>query len=140
MVPDTHGTDPQEEYRGWKPVSTWPSGTSTQDAVAANDIDDVERTEAKLLHDERELRRIVDLIPQTIVVLSPDGKAIYANRVALEYTGLSLDEVRTDEFRDRVFHPEDVERLREERQKALSGTAPFENEQRALVPMFQDSV
>jgi PAS domain S-box-containing protein len=132
MVPDTHGTDPQEEYRAWKPVSTWPSGTSTQDAVAANDIDDVERTEAKLLHDERELRRIVDLIPQTIVVLSPDGKAIYANRVALEYTGLSLDEVRTDEFRDRVFHPEDVERLREERQKALSGTAPFENEQRAL--------
>ena len=132
MVPDTHGTDPQEEYRGWKPVSTWPSGTSTQDAVAANDIDDVERTEAKLLHDERELRRIVDLIPQTIVVLSPDGKAICANRVALEYTGLSLDEVRTDEFRDRVFHPEDVERLREERQKALSGTAPFENEQRAL--------
>jgi PAS domain S-box-containing protein len=132
MAPDTYGTDPQEEYREWKPASTWPSGTSTQDAVAANDIDDVERTEAKLLHDERELRRIVDLIPQTIVVLSPDGKAIYANRGALEYTGLSLDEVRADDFRDRLFHPEDVQRLREERQKALSGTAPFENEQRAL--------
>jgi PAS fold len=32
----------------------------------------------------------------------------------------------------RVFHPEDVQKLREERQKALSGTVPFENEQRAL--------
>jgi len=52
--------------------------------------------------------------------------------VALEYTGLSLDEVRADNFRDRVFHPEDVQRLREERHKGLSGSVPFENEQRAL--------
>jgi PAS domain S-box-containing protein len=51
---------------------------------------------------------------------------------ALEYTGLSLDEVRADDFRDRVFHHEDVQRLREGRQKSLPGTVPFENEQRAL--------
>jgi formate hydrogenlyase transcriptional activator len=78
-----------------------------------------------------EARQITDAIPQTIIVLNPDGKAIYANRVALEYTGFSLDEVRADDFRERIFHPEDIQRLREERQKALSGTAPFENEQRA---------
>jgi len=59
----------------------------------------------------------------------------FANRVALEYTGLSLDEVRADNFRDRVFHPEDVQRLREERHKGLSGSVPFENEQRALARM-----
>jgi formate hydrogenlyase transcriptional activator len=52
--------------------------------------------------------------------------------VALEYTGLSLDDVRADDSRARVFHPDDVQRLREERHEALSGTAPFENEQRAL--------
>jgi len=90
-----------------------------------------ERSQAKLRQDEEELRRIVDLIPQKIVVLNPGGSVIYANRVALEYTGLSLDEVRADNFRDRVFHAEDVERLREERQKGLSGSVPFENEQRA---------
>jgi hypothetical protein len=28
----------------------------------------------------QELRRIVDLIPQTIIVLNPKGNAIYANR------------------------------------------------------------
>jgi formate hydrogenlyase transcriptional activator len=81
---------------------------------------------------EEELRRMTDAIAQTIVVLNPDGRAIYANRVALEYTGLSLHEVRADDFRARVFHPGDVQRLREERQKGLSGTVPFENEQRAL--------
>src|SRR5882762_7912833 len=81
---------------------------------------------------ETELREIVDVIPQTIIVLNPDGKAIYANRVALEYTGLSLDVVRTDDSRARVFHPDDVQRLREERHKALSGAVPLEIEQRAL--------
>jgi formate hydrogenlyase transcriptional activator len=86
----------------------------------------------KIKKSETELREIVDAIPQTIIVLNPDGKAIYANRVALEYTGVSLDDVRGDDFRARVFHPDDVQRLREERHKALSGAAPFENEQRAL--------
>ena len=87
--------------------------------------------QAKLLQDEEELLRMIDAIAQTIIVLNPDGKAIYANRGALDYTGLSLDEVRADNFRERVFHPEDVERLRKERQKGLSGPVPFENEQRA---------
>ena len=86
----------------------------------------------KIKKSETELREIVDVIPQTIIVLNPDGKAVYANRVSLEYTGLSLDDVRADDFRARVFHPDDVQKLREERHKALSGTAPFENEQRAL--------
>lgn len=81
---------------------------------------------------EEELRRITDVIPQTITVLSPEGRANYANRVVLEYTGLSLNEVRADDFRARVFHPDDVRRLQDERQKALSGNVPFENEQRAL--------
>jgi formate hydrogenlyase transcriptional activator len=91
-----------------------------------------EDTEAQRRLEREELRRIVDLIPQTIIVLNPNGNAVYANRVALEYTGLSLDEVRADDFRDRVFHHEDVQRLRGGRQKSLAGTVPFENEQRAL--------
>jgi formate hydrogenlyase transcriptional activator len=82
--------------------------------------------------EEEDLRRIVDLIPQTIVVLDLDGKAVYANLRTTEYTGLSLADVSGDDFRRRVFHPEDVERLREERRRCLSGTAPFENEQRVL--------
>ncbi len=96
------------------------------------DIEDLKRAEAKLRRDEEELRRMTDAIPQTIIVFNPDGKAIYANRVALEYTGLSLDEVLADDFHARVFHPDDVQRLREERHKALSSSVPFENEQRAL--------
>src|SRR6266404_1960502 len=86
----------------------------------------------KIKKSEAELRQIVDVIPQAIVVLTPDGKAIYANRATIEYTGLSLDEVRGDGFRSRVFHPEDLQRLHEERRKALSSPVPFENEYRTL--------
>jgi formate hydrogenlyase transcriptional activator len=92
----------------------------------------IELTEAQFRQEREELRRIVDLIPQQIVVLNPEGKALYANRVSMEYTGLSLEEVRADDFRDRVFHPEDIQRLREQRQKALAGAIHFENEQRGL--------
>jgi len=95
------------------------------------DIEDLKRAQAKLRDDEAELRRIVDAIPQTIVVLSPDGRAVYANRTTLAFTGLTLEEVTTSDFRSRVFHPEDVARLAEERSDALARGEPFENEQRA---------
>src|SRR5207253_10301605 len=78
-----------------------------------------------------DLQQIVDVIPQTITVLDPDGTIIYANQAVLDYTGLTIDDVMKHDFRDRVFHPEDVKRLRDERQKALSRREPFENEQRA---------
>jgi len=86
----------------------------------------------KIKGSEAELRQIVDVIPQAIVVMTPDGKAIYANRATIEYTGLSLDEVRGDGFRSRVFHPEDLQRLHEQRRKALSRPVPFESELRIL--------
>src|ERR1700732_4022887 len=86
----------------------------------------------KIKKSEAELRQIVDVIPQAIVVMTPDGKAIYANRATIEYTGLSLDEVRADDFRSRVFHPEDLQRLLEQRRRTLSTPVPFENEYRIL--------
>jgi len=48
------------------------------------DIEDRKRAENKLLEEERELRRITDAIPQTIVVLDPDGHPLYANQTMLD--------------------------------------------------------
>jgi PAS domain S-box-containing protein len=84
----------------------------------------------ELKKSEAELRMIVDAIPQNVGVLTPEGRNLYANRAIMEYTGLTREEVMADEFRQRVFHPEDVERLREERQQALARGIPFQNEQR----------
>src|SRR6202050_205425 len=94
-------------------------------------IEDRKRAEEKLRQDEWELRQIVDTIAQLVVFLSPDGDALYANRFTLEYTGLSIEDLKANDFRARVFHPDDVERVREERRKGLLRGIPFENEQRA---------
>jgi formate hydrogenlyase transcriptional activator len=123
------------EYR-WFLIRAVPFRDETGTIVywygSSTDIEDRKRAEERLRQDERELRRITDAIAQTIVVQSPDGFPIYANQAVLDYTGLTVEDVTTSDFRARVFHPEDIERLREERQASLSRGLPFEIEQRAL--------
>jgi len=79
-----------------------------------------------------ELRRMTDAVAAFIYVLCPDGTALYANQTVLDYTGLTLEDLQREDQRARVFHPEDLERLREERQVAFARGKPFELEQRAL--------
>src|ERR1700756_5428131 len=82
--------------------------------------------------EQTELRQMTDAIASYIYVLRPDGTALYANQTVLDYTGLTLEDVQREDQRPRVFHPEDLERLREERQEAFARGMPFEMEQRAL--------
>jgi formate hydrogenlyase transcriptional activator len=96
------------------------------------DIEDLKQSQERLREDERELRRITDAIPQTIVVQNPSGVPIYANQATLDYTGLTADDVITPNFRERIFHPEDLEKFRNERNAALARGLPFEFEHRAL--------
>src|SRR5262249_18295881 len=53
-------------------------------------IDVTERKRA-----EQELQQLVDLVPQLIWVVGPDGEFLYANRVTREYTGLTLEDFRS---------------------------------------------
>src|SRR5215475_5423532 len=94
------------------------------------DIDDRKKAEEALQSSERNLSLLINVIPTFIGVLRTDGSMMYANQTVLDYTGLSLEDVKKEDFRSRIFHPEDVERLREERRDALSHAVPFENEQR----------
>jgi formate hydrogenlyase transcriptional activator len=100
--------------------------------TTAIDIDDRKRAEQKLARDEANLRTITDSIRQLIVVLTPDGGTLYANRVALDNMGLTQDEVKDEGFFPRAFHPDDVERLRAKRQEGLLRGDPFELEMRGL--------
>jgi len=95
------------------------------------EIEDRKRAEEKLRQDERELRRITDAIDQHIMVLGPEGNILYANRLLLEYSGLSVEDVTTDDLRARLVHPDDFERSQDKRRHALERGAPFELELRA---------
>ena len=100
------------------------------------DIDERKRAEGELerafdeiAKSEVELRTMMDAIPQLIIGIKADGKFLSANQAVLEYTGLTKEEVRSESFRD-VFHPEDSERLRDERDAAILRGVPFEYERR----------
>jgi len=90
------------------------------------------RALSKLRQDESELRRMTDAIPQTIVVQDPSGTPLYANQATLDFTGLTADDVIAPKSRERIFHPEDIEKNRNERKAALARGVPFGFEQRAL--------
>src|SRR6266481_1018825 len=83
-------------------------------------------------HAEEELQQLVDFVCHIITVLSPNGKITYANRLAREYTGLTLDEYRSVDVIGRVIHPDDVVRMRAVRERGLSADNPFEIEARTV--------
>src|SRR6266481_3033845 len=89
-----------------------------------------ERSQAALTKSEAELRTVIDAIPQLIVAIGADGKFLYVNQAVLEYTGLTKEEAESESIRGRFFHPEDVERLRDEREAAIPRGVPFEYEGR----------
>ena len=100
--------------------------------VAATDIDDRKKAEEALQSSERNLSLMISAIPTYIHVLRTDGSVLYANQAVLDYFGITLADAQKDNYRARFFHPEDVERLRDERRIALTRPIPFENEQRVL--------
>jgi len=123
------------EYR-WFLIRVVPQLDAGGNAVrwfgSNTDIEDRKRAEKKLLEDERELRRITDAIPQTIVVLDSKGHPLYANQAMLDHTGLTMQDVLTSDFRARIYHPEDLERALKDREGGLARGLPFEIEQRVL--------
>jgi PAS domain S-box-containing protein len=75
------------------------------------DVTERKRAEEELRRSEMELRQILDLAPQLITVYGPNRERLYANRVVLDYVGLSLEEWRQSPGHDKYFHPDDTERI-----------------------------
>ena len=97
---------------------------------AVSDVTAAKQAEDRIRQHEKEFRQIVEAIPALIFILSPEGEPLYGNQALLEYTGLVFDDVHTKDFRARIFHPEDLERVQDERRQALAHGAPFALEQR----------
>jgi len=73
------------------------------------DVTERKRAEEELRRSEMELRQMLDLAPQHIVVYGPNRERLYANRVALDYHGYSLEEWQQSS--GKYIHPDDNGRL-----------------------------
>jgi formate hydrogenlyase transcriptional activator len=94
------------------------------------DIDDLKQAQMKLRQDEKELRQMTDATQLPIIVFSAEGRLLYANRFSLTYGGLSLEDFQRDGWRERVYHPDDIEAFADARREGLARGAPFESEVR----------
>jgi len=94
------------------------------------DITDRKGAEDKIREQESELREILDLAPQVIAVYGPNNERLYANRVALDYIGLSLEEWQQASDRGVYFHPDDRKRVLDSFDRAFSSGTVEEMELR----------
>jgi len=76
-----------------------------------------------------EVRQILDLTPQLVAVFGPHRERLYANRVALDYLGMGLDEWRRRTAGSDI-HPEDSERLKASEEHALFTRSAYDLELR----------
>jgi formate hydrogenlyase transcriptional activator len=70
-----------------------------------------------------------------VLVLDKDGTLLQVNKTMLDYKGFTLEEMKgggTRERTNRDVHPDDLERVQNERSAGLSRGVPFETEKRLL--------
>ena len=89
------------------------------------DITERETAEEKIRAQEAELRQILDSIPQLVAVLGPQAERLYANRAALSYIGVTLDEWRQRDRRSDI-HPDDIGRIKARIDRSLTTSAADE--------------
>jgi PAS domain S-box-containing protein len=103
---------------------------------AITDVTEQRRAEAVIREQEAELRQIVDLAPQFVAVFGPGDESLYANRILLDYLGLTLEEwikrfkSATPSYDTEAVHPDDWERVTGDSSRAVAGGAAFELEMR----------
>jgi PAS domain S-box-containing protein len=78
----------------------------------------------------RDLRQIIDAIPQQVSVCDADWSPLFANQRELEYTGLTPQEAQSKDAVAKIFHPEDFKKLEVLRERMISEGAPSEMEAR----------
>ena len=79
---------------------------------------------------EKEFRKLLDVLPQYMCVYSAEGNPLYANDGLLDFFGFALNDFRAEDFLTRAFHPDDLERVRSNRNDAMRRGEGWEVEAR----------
>jgi formate hydrogenlyase transcriptional activator len=104
------------------------TGELVQFVGSSMDVTVRKRAEEKLKEQETELRQMLDLAPQLVAVFGPRRERLYANRVLLDYIGITLDEWRQRSDNNEFIHQDDRERVRADSEHAFSSGSAYELE------------
>jgi len=111
------------------PHSGDPSSRFVPEPRTSMGVSSAPGTQADPGQGEMELRQILDLLPQHVIVFSATGEPLYVNPAALEFFGLTAPEwLAADVYTP--FHPDDRERVRNEGTRQISLGIPAEVEAR----------
>jgi PAS domain S-box-containing protein len=77
-----------------------------------------------------EIDQLVDAVPQHLVVLSGDGRRLYANKTVRDYHGMTLQEFLAEEVPSHCFHPDDVALYMRSHTAGIASGQPWEAEAR----------
>ena len=94
------------------------------------DLSERKNAEEKVREREEELRQMLDLTPQMVAVFGARRERLCANRILLDYLGLSNEEWLQRSNRSVDIHPDDRERVDDGFDRALSTGSAFETEMR----------
>ena len=94
------------------------------------DVTERKRAEEELRRSEMELRQMLDLAPQCVAVYGPLSERLYANRILLDYLGLTVEEWRERASGGQLLHPDDRERRQAHFERASATGSSFELESR----------
>lgn len=84
--------------------------------------------EAALRESEERLRLLVELVPQLVWVVRPDGYCTYVNQRWLDFTGTHLQQVQGKGWMERVLHPDDAQGVSDAWHHALATGELFQVE------------
>ncbi|QCP52662.1 PAS domain S-box protein [Trinickia violacea] len=94
-----------------------------------SDIEDRKQTEAALRAQEQRFELIVDSLPTRVILFGPDGDVLHANRHTLEYSGVTIEELKKWKTNG-LTHPDDREAVIARFRASLSTGEPYEGESR----------
>jgi len=96
----------------WYGISTDIDGRKQAEDRLRQENAALKRAEEKIREQEAEWRQMLEFTPQLVRVFGPDHERIYANRVGLDYLGVSLEEWRQTRDMCWFVHPDDGDRMR----------------------------
>ena len=108
--------------------------TSSMIAVLSSPDDSLHAFFSRELCQEPSTERLseIDAVPHHVTVLAADGRPLYANKVALDFHGWTLEEFLADDQAKQILHPDDLARHWDARQCGVARGIPFETEARIL--------